>query len=167
MISSALEFIHARKWLVELILVAVVVAGLWWFCHHLIQVGVQRQRDDDARELVKLQHDADVESGRLQGIADAAHKAQEQEHADNLDYRRTHPLHGGLCLNQGRSHLPEAGATDASHAGTGTAAGDLLALPAGDPQLGGHGEPDIRHLLDVLNGKADDVSATLREYQSR
>jgi hypothetical protein len=166
-ISDALAFIHARKWLVELILLAVIVAGVYFFCQHLIGVGVQRQKDADARELVKLQHDADVEAARLRGVADAAEKARAKEHDELADYRRLHPLHGGLCLNQGGRHLPTAGAADGGDEGTSATAGNLQPLPAGDPGSGGQGDPDVRHLLDVFAGRADLLSAELREYQAR
>jgi hypothetical protein len=166
-ITGAVAAITSRKWLVELILLAVVIAGVWWFCHHLVDVGVQRQKDADAAELVKLQRDADVESGRLRGMADAAQAAQEKEHADNLDYRRTHPLHGGLCLNKGGGDLPEAAGLISSDGTISTATADLLAVPAGDPRAGGQPEADVRHLLDVLAGRADLVSGTLREFQAR
>jgi hypothetical protein len=169
MITGVLEFIHARKWLVELVLLLALAGGVWWFCQHLIDVGVQRQKDDDAKAYAELQRKADLETGRLQGVADAAEKARAQEHADDDQYRRDHPLHGGLCLAR---QLPATASaqTGAAHVGdeaAGTGAADLQRVSPGDPGVGGQGDPDVRHLLDVLAGRADFLSATLREFQAR
>lgn len=162
MITDALDFIHARKWLFELILLAVVVVGVWLGCRHLVGVGVQRQRDADAREVVKLQRDADLETARLQGAVDAAEKARAKEHSDLDLYRRQHPLHGGLCINEGRGNLSEAAGLVGGNGTTSAAAGDILEVPAGDIRAGGPPDPDVRHLFDVLAGRADMVSEDAR-----
>ena len=48
----------------------------------------------------------------------------------------------------------------------GTPAGNVLALPAGDPASGsGDAGPDIANLLDLLAVRADEVSASLRVEQ--
>jgi hypothetical protein len=167
MITAALAFIHARKWLVELILAAAVIAVAWLFCQHLIEVGVQRQKDADAKEYAAMQRKADIETGRLQGVADAAEKAREKEASDLDQYRRDHPLHGGLCNKLSAAAGPEASAAHGGNADPSAATGDLLAVPPGDPGVGGQGDPDVRHLLDVLAGRADLLSAGLREYQAR
>lgn len=166
MITDALEFIHARKWLVELILAAVLIIGIVLFCQHLIGVGVQRQKDADARELVKLQHDADIKTAKAQERADLAEKARDIEITQLDDYRRQHPLHGRLCVNEGGSHLPAAGAADGSHAGLGAGARDIQPLPSRDPRSD-EGEPDQLAMLDALEAVADRVSAGLRERQAR
>jgi hypothetical protein len=165
-ITAALAFIHERKWLVELILLAVLVIGVVLFCQHLIGVGVQRQKDDDARELVKLQHDADIKTAKAQERADIAEKARAIEITQLDDYRRLHPLHGRLCINEGGGHLPSTGAAHAGNDGSGTAAGDLLPLHSGNSG-GDEGEPDQLAMLDALEAVADGVSAGLREYQAR
>jgi hypothetical protein len=168
-ISGFLAFFHARKWLAELLLLALVVGGVWWFCQHLIDVGVQRERSAWQAKLVEAQRKADIETGRLQGRADAAEKAREQEQADLDEYRRTHALHGGLCRARNVSGTAgaEAARAHGGDEGASTAAGDLQSVPAGDLRARGSGEPDVRHLFDVLAGKADLLSAPLREYQAR
>lgn len=164
MITGALEAITSRKWLVEAILFAVVAAAIGWACHHLIETGVERQKIQDQIELAKVQRDADFKTGLWQGRADAAHETQEKEHAENLDYQRTHPLHGGLCLRPGLGSLPKA--PEDSGVNGGPAPGNLQPVSAGDSGPGGQSDPDVRHLLDVLDGKADEVSSILRECQS-
>jgi len=165
--TALLAFIHARKWLVELILFAVIVAGVYLFCQHLIQVGVQKQKDADAKELVELQRKADLETGRLQGKADAASHIHDQELADLRLYRSTHPLHGGLCINQGRSNLPSATAANTGDAGAAAGQGDVQSLSPGDPSASGQRDADIRGMLDTLAARADFLSAQVREWQGR
>lgn len=169
MITAVLTFIHARKWLVELILLLAVVGAVTWFCHHLIEVGVQQQKDADAAQYAKLKETADKETGRLQGIADTAEKARDQESKALDDYRTANPLHGSLCLNpaQQSGRVPETGATHPSNAGTSTSTSTVQPVSAGDSGTGGQGQPDIRHMLDLLAGRADQVSGELREYQAR
>jgi hypothetical protein len=169
MITAALAAIHARKWIVELVLLLAIAGGVWWFCHHLIDVGVQQQKDADAAAYAKLQRTADRETGRLQGVADAAEKARAQEASELDRYRLEHPLHGGLCQPR---KLPAAAGAEAPGANgrdatASASAGDLQPLSPGDPGAGGSGEPDVRHLLDVLAGRADLLSAGLREYKAR
>lgn len=166
MISSALEFVHARKWLIELILLVVIVGAGYWFCHHLIEVGVQRQKDADTKALVELQRHTDIETGRLQGIADTAEQARAKEHTDLVDYQRTHPLHGGLCDAHGRQGgMPSTGTANGGDAHAGPKAADLQPLPSGDSPS--RHRTDQLGLLDLLAGRCDAVSATLREYQAR
>lgn len=168
MITSALDFIHARKWIVELLVIVAIAGAVWWFCSHLIGVGVQRQKDDDAKVLAEWQHTADLEAGRKQGLADAANKARDEEIKGLRDYRDTHPLHGGLCLKpSAAAAVPAAAGTISGYGSSITSPGDLLSLPEGGTGSGGQPEADVRHLLDVLAGRADLLSATLREYQAR
>jgi hypothetical protein len=165
-VTAVLEFIHARKWLVELILLLAIVGGVWWFCQHLIGVGVQRQKDTDAAELVKLQHDADIKTAQAQERADIAEKANAKEATDLDVYRRLHPEHGGLCLNQRGRDLPQAGAANSGNAGAAAGAGDVQPLLPGDSGPGGQGDPDIRGMLEALYARADLLSAQVREYQA-
>jgi hypothetical protein len=168
MISAALEFVHARKWLVELLLLGVIVVGVVLFCRHLIQVGVERQRAEDERAYRQLQLDAAIESGRLKGIAEKASHEHDEELQTLREYRVQHPLHGGLCLDDGRkSRLPNAGTAESGDAGRSSSAESLQPVSSGDSQPSGQSDPDIRGMLDALAGRADRVSAQLREFQAR
>lgn len=163
MISAALTAITSRKWLMEAILAGVLVAGVYLFCQHLISVGVQRQKDADAKELVKLQHDADVETAKAQARADIAEKARDTEISQLDDYRRLHPLSGRLCLNQGGSHLPTASATEPVPDSASAIPGPIFDLPTGNNS----GGIDQLAMLDLLAAKCDGLSSQLREWQAR
>jgi hypothetical protein len=163
MISTALEFIHARKWVVELILFAVIVAAGWWFCHHLIDVGVQRER---AAWMLKVEA-ANLDAAKAQGRADAAEHAAEGERNALADYIRDHPLHGslaGMCRKQ--AGVPAATAADGRDEEAGAVSADVLAVPSGN--LGSNtDEPDQLGMLGLLAARGDLLSAQVRECQSR
>lgn len=167
MITGAVEFITSRKWLMELILLALIAGAVWWLCEHLISVGVQRQKDADAKAYAQLLIDKAKEEGRLQARADQAEATYAKEHQDLVDYRASQPLHGGLCHDPRRSSVPEAPVTHSGDEAARTGTATVQPVLAGDPEIGGRADPDVRHLLDVLAGRGDQVSAALREYQRR
>jgi hypothetical protein len=167
MIASVFDFITSRKWLMELILLAIIVLGVWWLCEHLIGVGVQRQKDADAKALAQVVIDNAKKEAVLQTRANQAEASYAKEHQDLVDYRASQPLHGGLCNDQGRRGLSEGTAPHARNDRGSPTASDLQPVPAGGAEIGGHADPDIRHLLDVFAGRADEVSSALREYQHR
>ncbi len=140
-----------------------VLGGGWWLHNHLVDKGVQQQREADAEAYAKLQRDADLETGRLKGLADAAEKANAEELKDLRQYRADHPLHGSLrnavC---NRPAVPDTSASNGVNDSSSAIPRPIQPVPEGD-----RGRIDQLHLLDVLAGKADGVSAQLREWQAR
>jgi hypothetical protein len=163
--GAILEFFGARRWLIYLIAFALIAGAVVWFCAHLISVGVQRQKDDDAKMLAEWQRKADIETGRLQGVADAAEKARAKEHADLVQYRREHPLHGRLCKPTPAATVPATASPQRGDESASARAGDLQPLPARDTERRQY--PDQLGMLDVLTARCDALSATVREFQSR
>jgi hypothetical protein len=166
-IASIVEFIGARKWLIELILLLVVAGLIWWFCEHLIAVGVQRQKDADDKAYAQLVIDNAKEEGRLKALADTANENYQQESQELLAYRAAQPLHGGLCLDKGHRSMSAASGAHTGNEATSSGAAAVQSVLAGDPAPSGRSDPDIRHLLDLLAGRGDEVSSTLREFQAR
>jgi hypothetical protein len=167
MIAALVEFIGARKWLIEAILLFAVAGLVWWFCEHLIAVGVQRQKDADDKAYAQLVIANAKEEGRLKALADTANENYQQESQQLDAYRAAQPVHGRLCVDKSGGGVPAAAG---AHHGDGEAspgAATVQPVSAGDPAFGGRGYSDIRHLLDLLAGRGDQVSATLREYQTR
>jgi hypothetical protein len=167
MISSIVEFIGARKWLIEAILLLIVAGLIWWFCEHLIAVGVQKQKDADAKAYAQLVIDNAKEQGRLKALADTANENYQQESQQLDAYRAAQPVHGRLCVDKGGSSVSTAATTHRGDEASGARTATVQPVSAGDPAFGGRGYSDIRHLLDLLAGRGDQVSSTLREYQSR
>lgn len=169
MITSAISFITSRKWLVELILAAVVIAAAALFCQHLVDVGVQRERSAWQAAATKARQAAELKLAHETERANIAEKARAIELAQLNDYVRDHPLHGSLdslCRRAGNGGMPAASAANASHAGAGAATGDVQSLPSGNNR-GDEDEPDQLGMLSALEVVADGVSAGLREYQAR
>lgn len=163
MITGALEFIHARKWLVELILLAIVVAGVWWFCHHLVDVGVQRER---AAWMLKVD-EANLRAAEAKGRATAAEATGKREHDELTNYVASHPLHGTLAsLCRKPSGVSATTGAIGRDVGTGTGTADVQPVPAGDTG-GDVNEPDQLGMLGALARRADILSGSLREYQAR
>lgn len=142
-----------------------LIGGAWWLHTHLIDEGIQRQRDGDAKEYAVKQREAAAETGRLKGRAEAAETAREHEQAENDKYRREHPIHGGLCQRAApdRPAVPGATAAISSDAGASAAGWRVPQVPDGDTG----GEADQLGMLDVLTRRCDALSAVVREWQAR
>ena len=165
-VAAALEFLHARKWLVELILLAVLLAGLALYRVHLIDMGKQEQKDADTAAYAKLQADTDKETSRLQGVANDADKAHTAESAKLAQYIADHPLHGSLCPHGSGSGVPGTSSHNPSNGPASAGSGPVLPMPQGDRSRD-QDDPDQLGMLSALAGRADQLSAGLREWQAR
>lgn len=158
-----------KYWQYGVILVLATTAAAYAHLYHGQQQKVAQILADDRAALAQAKIDADKETSRLKGIADAAEKQRATESAELFSYLHLNPLHGGLCISESHrdARVPDASPADSGHAGPSAAAADLQPVPARDPEASRRADPDIRHLLDVLAGRADEVSSTLREFQAR
>ncbi len=162
MITAALAFIHARRWLVELIMLAALVAGVTWFCHSLIQKGVAQQQAADAVIAAQAQHDADVKTAQLEERAHIAEKVRDQERTDNDQYRVEHPLAGRvrICSASG-SNLPGSPQAKPGDAATTAAAslGDSVSSATTGKLY------DRGALLDAFGALFDSSNGQVRQWQ--
>lgn len=142
--------------------IALLLAAIYGAGYHQANAKWKLREDDAAKVLAELQRKADEETGRLKGRAEAAEHTHDQELIDLRQYRADHPLHGRLSNLCHRPAVSSPTASVSLDGGASPAARDFLAMPEGDS-----GGSDQLHLLDVLAGKADGVSAQLREWQSR
>ncbi len=157
-----LDFIHARKWLVELILLALIAGAVWWFCAHLIGVGVQRERAAWEQKATE----ANIKAAKAQGRAEAAEAAGKREHDELETYIAAHPLHGSLAsLCRPSPGVPAAAEGHPGDAAASAGSADVQSLSARDPR--GGQDPDQLGMLSALAARADLLSATVREYQAR
>lgn len=151
------------------LIIAIILGGLWLH-HSLIAQGVAKQRAaDDAASAALIAHTAE-QTAALQARAAMAEQAYDKEHNDNQNYRDSHPMESvRLCLSTpSRIIVSQAGAPHTGNAGAGAPTADVPKVPTGDSGSGtGAAGPDISTLLGLLAVKADNVSAELREFQSR
>lgn len=162
MISAALAAITSRKWLMELILAAVLVAGVYLLCQHLIGVGVARER---AAWQTKVR-EANLETARQRGLADAAEAAGKKEHDERTQYALDHPLRGSIDSLCRRSRgVPATAQTVSSNAGAGAPSAAIQPVLEGG--VGSGSDPDQLGMLSVLASKCDGLSSQLKEWQAR
>lgn len=171
-ITLALEFVHARKWLVELILAAIIVGAVWYWHHSAVQTGVakgvaaQKHEDELAAEQLHIQVETLTEQNRA--LARAAEARYDTEHTANVAGAAVPVGTSQLCNPTRHAHesgggLPAAGGGDRGNAAA--AAGPNLGagLPAPDNELA----EDREALLGAFAALFDDKTALIRQYQGR
>ena len=174
LIGLMLGWTGLPKWVTELIAVGAIavaaVSAFWIYHHHVYVEGIHAQQVADQRASAKLVAKARAETKAAQAQANAAHDAYLQEASHEAIAAARHPLPAvRLCLNahRGGFSLPEAGPAHAGNAGASTTTGGVPALPGANHPVRARRGPDISGLLELLAGRADQVSAVLREYQAR
>jgi hypothetical protein len=171
MIAALLGWTKLPQWALELLAIAAVAGGIWFWQHHLIGEGIAQQKAADDAATAVLMRDAADETAKLRIQALTAEQAHDKETADlkaAIDAHPNQPVR--LCLNSNaRGQGVSASGTaipGATSAGPSTAG--LQPLPDGDPASGpGRAGPDIEPMLTALGAAADKISAELREFQSR
>lgn len=143
------------------LIVGLIACGIYER-NHLIAEGEQHEAAALKASSDRLQKKADQETAELQARATMAEQAYDKERA--LTANQPVPV-VRLCVAAGsRIGVPKAGAAVPGDAATGPAAGSVQQVPSGDTGIAG---PDIGGMLNALAASADQVSATLREFQSR
>ena len=160
-IMGLLALIPLKDWVYGGLIVTLLIFGVYEK-HHLIAEGQQHELAALKLSSDKLQKQTAMQTAELQAKATMAEQAYDKEvHSlSNLP-----PVSVRVC-NSPSAHsgsvVPKAGAVIAGDAAPGTAPGDVLEVPPRDS-----GERDIGPMLSVLADRADQVSAELREYQTR
>jgi hypothetical protein len=178
MIAALFSWTKLPQWgmeLVAILLVALATAGGYWYWqHHEIDKGIADQKKTDDTASKKLEAQTAVQNAALAQKATTAKEAYDKEHEDNLAYRAAHPDGGTvqLCLaapaHGSGALLPAAATLNRGNASSGSATANVPAVPVGNLGSGGGAiGPDISGLLGLLAQRSDQVSAVLREYQSR
>ena len=174
LIGLLLGWTGLPKWATELIAVGAIAAaavGAFWIYHHHVYVeGIHAQQVADQRASAKLVAKARAETKAAQATAQTAHDAYLNEVTHEQVLAARHPLPPvRLCLDAypGGSGVSQAGTADAGNASASAAAGGVSQVPGADHPVRARRGPDISGLLELLAGRADQVSAVLREYQAR
>lgn len=171
MIAALLSWTKLPQWAIDIIALGLIAAAVWFWQHERYESGIKEQRTVDAASRADLQKTVDAETAAIQAQATATELAYEKERQANMDYQRAHPV-GVIQLCQptpvGHSGMSATRAPYAGNATIGTPAGIVQPVPSGD-SIGGSGATtvDIGPMLSAFGIAADDVSATLREFQTR
>jgi hypothetical protein len=161
-ITAFLKRIPAKDWL-YLAVIAALGTAFGIYTAHERDVGKAEVIAADKAATLKAQAAAQKETDRLQAKANEAEHSHDQELMDLRAYRDSNPVHVGVCNHtDSKPVLPVSSPSDTRNAGGSTPSGDVQPVPAGDSK-----SADIGPMLDLLAGKADAVSAELREFQKR
>jgi hypothetical protein len=163
-----LALIPVKDW-IYLGVIAAIFAGGIYIHHKLITEGIAEQRAADDKASATLVADIAKQTAALQVKASMAEQAFNKEHDDNQTFRDSHPLQPvRLCRASNVGSAPSTGATHSGNESTSATAADVSNVPPGNSSGGTSATgPDISKLLGLLADRADNVSAELREYQSR
>jgi len=158
---ALIALIPGKDWLYGGIIV-VLLAGFGWYTVHERHAGAAHEVAALKASSDKLQAQTAVQTAELKAKATMAEQAYDKE-VNSLGALPAPVVR--LCVNSG-SHpiVPAGGGRVAGNAPAGAAAAGVQQVPSGDPSVAG---PDIGGMLTALAARADDVSATLREFQSR
>jgi hypothetical protein len=134
---------------------------------HERHIGEAHEAAAVAKATAALEADTAKQTAELKAKAQMEHDTYEKEILALSNQPAVEPVR--LCHAAGsRPIVPAASAVDAGNGATGSAAGNVLAVPAGNSGSGQPGAgPDISSLLGLLALRADEVSASLREFQGR
>jgi hypothetical protein len=147
---------------------AVLLIGLVWYGIHSHDQHIrdEQKAEDvaaDAEAFLLAKEAADKEHDRKVHIVTEASHENDQELTDLRAYRDAHPLHGGLCLNQGhRTAVGKTSGQVVSATGPTAGAADVLQVPTPDQGTERQSDPDTWGMLDILASRADQISAALR-----
>jgi hypothetical protein len=165
-----LALIPVKDWIYLGVIAAILIGGTYLH-HKLIAEGIAKQRAADTIASDAILADTAKQTAALQAKASMAEQAFNKEHDDNQTFSDSHPLQPvRLCsaANAGGTLVPSTGTPHPGDEGASTAAANVSNVPAGNNSGGANAAgPDISNLLGLLAGKADNVSAELREFQSR
>lgn len=171
-IGKLLGFTGLPQWVLELFLLGLLVAGVsfWWHRHNAaeVQIGVQKQQQADneasaelfsqAAALTKMEHDRAVE----------AETARNEALQTLKTYLATHPTLNTSQLCHTNTHgsgqsVSTAGPAHPRDEATGPTSGVVQPVSGSDNGFTG----DRSELLRALGAYADEIAATLTEYQQR
>jgi hypothetical protein len=165
---ALLSWTKLPQWALELILVAAVAGGVWYWQHHLIAEGIAEQKATDAIERRNLEADTAKLTAELQAKATTAEQAYDKEHAANLELKPIGSVRLCVATNNSGKILPKTGGTNPGNDSARAATPNVSEVPSGNNSGGpGAAGPDISGMLKIFAARADDVSAVLREFQNR
>jgi hypothetical protein len=161
MMGALLALIPGKDLAYGAIIVA-LLAAFGAYTIHERHIGAAHETAALKASSAKLQAETDKKTADLQARANMAEQAYEKEHL--LTVNQPVPV-VRVCHNANSgSVVSNAGPAKPGNEGAGPAAGSVQPMPSGDSSVAG---PDIGGMLSALAQRADEISATLREFQTR
>ena len=159
---GALLALIPSKDLVYCAILLAVIAGFGAYTVHERHLGAAHETAALKVSSDKLIAQTAKQTADLQARANMAEQAYEKEHL--LVVNQPVPV-VRVCHNANSgSVVSNAGPAKPGNEGSSTAPGSVQPMPSGDSSVAG---PDIGGMLSALAASADQISATLREFQSR
>jgi hypothetical protein len=161
MMGALLALIPGKDLIYGGLILGIILFGVYER-HHLIAEGQQHELAALKLSSDRLQKQTAAQTAELQAKATMAEQAYDKEQLlianQPIDSVR-------LCVNpHSRIIVSPSGSQVAGNVGAGSDPGAVQQVPSGDSSVPG---PDIGPMLDALARAADQVSSTLREFQSR
>ena len=163
---ALLALIPSKDWLYGGAVILLILVGLHEH-HKILAEGIAEQKAADDKATAVLVAASAKQTAELQAKATMAEQAYDKE-VNSLTSLPVPSVR--LCIYPHASSgvVSQAGALKSGAQGAGAAAGNIQSMPSGDSGSGpGISGPDIGQLLSALSLRADEVSAALREFQSR
>ena len=163
---ALLALIPTKDWLYGGLIILLIVFGIHEH-HKILAEGIAEQKAADDKATAVLVAASAKQTAELQAKATMAEQAYDKE-VNSLTSLPVPSVR--LCIYPHASSgvVSQAGALKPGAQSAGTAAGNIQSVPSGNPGSGsGAAGPDIGGMLSILSLRADEVSAALREFQSR
>lgn len=154
------------KVLLSITLVVILVSGFGVYTYHERALGKAAELTALKASSDKLQADTAKQTAELKARATMAEQAYDKERLSIANQPPSPAVR--LCLDaNSRPFVPSRASKVARNALESTSTAGVQPVPAGDSSSGqGRAGPDISKLLSALAARADQVSATLREFQN-
>ena len=163
---ALLALIPTKDWLYGGAVILLILVGLHEH-HKILAEGIAEQKAADDKATAVLVAASAKQTAELQAKATMAEQAYDKE-VNSLTSLPVPSVRLCIYPHAGSGVLSQAGTLKPGAQSTGAPTGNIQSVPSGNPGSGsGAAGPDIGGMLSILSLRADEVSAALREFQSR
>lgn len=175
LLIKLLGFTGMPPWALELVLVGAVGLSVWGYHLHVVHIsiakGVQQQLVADDKATQKLNTDTDKQTAQKLAVAEKAAADASQELDEIKRYVASHAQRGSVCDRPTTYHrspvVPERGPAHSGDADASPGPTPVLPLYDGTNRSNAERDSDQLELLQLFAARADEISASLREFQAR
>jgi hypothetical protein len=163
--GALLALIPFKDWVYGGIILSLLI-GFGVYTVHERNLGAAHEVAALKASSDKLTKETAAQTAALKAQATTAEQNYVSEQLAGAAYRDAHPIQPvRLCINTSSGSVVSASSgKKPGDASTGTGTGVVQSMSIGDSSSPG---PDIGPMLQALAARADQVSATLREFQAR